>query len=188
MTRRVAPLVAGLGAAVLIAGCGQRTSTDQPQTTQPRNVAATSSRPVTLTLAPSAVPTTPAGTDPALWAAVKFERAHCTWDWRQPMATYIRSQQSLATPAYAKQIAAAADPVAWRGQVVATKQTVTCSVTGRTRVVNAPNTARAVYVRVTVEEHVTSTMGTFDGGVQIASWLLRRIGDQWLVAGTFEGG
>ena len=52
----------------------------------------------------------------------------------------------------------------------------------------SPATAAAVYVRITVDSEITSTLGTFAGSQRIASWLVRRAGGRWLVAGSFEGG
>ena len=65
---------------------------------------------------------------------------------------------------------------------------MTCVVSGAARFADAPTTATAVYVRMTVNSEITSTLGTFAGGQRTASWLVRRVGGRWLVAGSFEGG
>lgn len=139
-------------------------------------------------LAPSPVRGGPAQRDPAVWAAVVFERAHCAWDWHETPQAYLGRQQKLATAGYAARLAAASDPVSWRNVVVAQKQTVTCTIVGPSRVVGAPSTADTVYVRMTVNTEITSTLGTFAVAQQIASWLVARTGRGWLVAGSFEGG
>jgi hypothetical protein len=139
-------------------------------------------------LAPAPVSSTLARTDPAVWAAVRFEQAYCGWDWRRPQATYVAQQQQLATPQFGVQLAADADPVSWREEVVAEQQQVTCTISQAERLVGAPSTDIAVYVRMNVEEQVNSTMGSFDAGQKLASWRVQRSGGQWLVAGSFEGG
>ena len=146
------------------------------------------SAPPAVTLAPPPVGTRLARIDPAVWAAARFEQAHCSWDWRRPLAAYVAAQQALATPAYGKLLAAAADPASWHDEVVAGKQQVTCTVSAPHRLVGAPSTSTSVYVRMSVAEHVTSMMGSFDGGARIASWLVQRVDGRWLVAGTFDGG
>lgn len=140
------------------------------------------------TVAPTPVRSALAQSDPAVWAAVLFEQAYCTWDWRRPQATYVAQQQQLATPQFGVQLAAGSDPVSWREEVVAEQQQVTCTITQAQRLVGAPSTATAVYVRMTVDEHVNSTMGSLDAGQKLASWRIQRSGGQWLVAGSFEGG
>lgn len=147
-----------------------------------------SSPPPVVTLAPAPAGAGLARTDPAVWAAVRFEQVHCTWDWRHPLAAYVTAQQSLATPAYGKQLAAAADPTSWRKEVVAGQQQVTCTVSRPHRLVGAPSTSTSVYVRMSVNEQITSTMGSFDGGQSIVSWRVANIAGQWLVAGPFQGG
>jgi hypothetical protein len=139
-------------------------------------------------LAPSPASNALARTDPAVWAAVRFEQAHCSWDWRQPRVAYVAAQQALATPRYGTQLATQADPVAWRNEVVADRQQVTCTVSAPHRLVGAPSTATSVYVRMSVAEQVSSTMGGFDGGDSIASWQVQRVASRWLVTGTFTGG
>lgn len=139
-------------------------------------------------LAPAPVSSTLARSDPAVWAAVRFERVHCAWDWHQTRRAYLAAQQQLATPAYAAQLAAASDPAAWQHGVVAQKQTVTCTVSAAHRVVGAPATSSTVYARMTVNTEITSTLGSFVGGQRIASWLVQRVAGRWLVAGSFEGG
>ena len=139
-------------------------------------------------LAPSPAPSGLARTDPPVWAAVGFERAHCAWNWHQTQQRYLAGQQALATASYGKQLAAAADPVSWRDTVVGQKQTVTCTVSDAVRDVDAPTTATAVYIRMSVNTQITSTLGTFAGGEQIASWLVVRTAAGWRVAGSFEGG
>lgn len=146
------------------------------------------SSPPAVTLAPSAAATGLASTDPAVWAAVRFEQAHCSWDWRRPLVSYVAAQQQLATAAYGQHVAAIADPVSWRQEVVAGRQQVTCTVSAAHRLVGAPSTSSTVYVRMSVAEQVTSTMGDFAGGDKIASWLVQRVDGRWLVAGTFDGG
>jgi len=139
-------------------------------------------------LAPTPVSSPLARSDPAVWAAVRFEQAYCAWDWRRPQASYVNQQQQLATPQFGVQLAADADPVSWREEVVAEQQQVTCTITQAQRLVGAPSTATAVYVRMNVDEHVNSTMGSFDAGQKLASWRVQDRGGQWLVAGSFEGG
>lgn len=160
-----------------LAGCARSTGSS----TSP-------SSPPAVTLAPSAAVTGLARTDPAVWAAVRFEQAHCSWDWRRPLRAYVATQQALAAPIYGQQIAATADAVSWRHEVVAGRQQVTCTVSEAHRLVGAPSTSSTVYVRMSVAEQVTSTMGDFAGGDKIASWLVQRVGGRWLVAGTFDGG
>ncbi len=161
-----------------LAGCSRSQTTSTTSTTR--------SSAVSLAASPAA--DSLARTDPAVWAAVRFEQAHCSWDWRQPRQTYIAAQQALATAAYGRQLAADADPASWRQEVVAGKQQVRCTVTAPTRLGGAPSTSTSVYVRMSVREHVTSTMGSFDGGDKIASWLVSLVDGHWLVAGTFAGG
>lgn len=147
-----------------------------------------SSAPPAVTLAPSPASARLAQTDPAVWAAVLFERAHCAWDWRRPLTAYIAAQQALAIPAYGNQLAARTDPVSWRREVVAGRQQVTCTVSRAQRLVGAPSTSTTVYVRMSVEEQVTSAMGSFDGGPKLAAWRVELVDRHWLVAGSFEGG
>ena len=139
-------------------------------------------------LAPSPVSAAQISSDPALQAAVLFEQAHCGWDWHESQRAYLHGQQKLATATYGAQLAAAADPTSWQQGVIDVKQTVTCVIGGVARFDGAPATAAAVYVRMTVNSEITSTVGTFAGGQRIASWLVRRVGGRWLVAGSFEGG
>lgn len=146
-----------------------------------------SSGPSTL-LAPSPVSASPVSADPALQAAVLFEQAHCGWDWHESQRAYLAGQQQLATASYGAQLAAAADPTSWQHGVIEQKQTVTCVISGAARFADAPATTTAVYVRMTVNSEITSTLGTFAGGQRIASWLVRRVGGRWLVAGSFDGG
>ncbi len=141
-----------------------------------------------VSLAPSPAGDTLARTDPAVWAAVRFEQTRCSWDWRRPLTAYVAAQQPLATPQYRGQLAAEIDAVSWLGEVVAARQQVTCTVSAPHRLVGAPSTATSVYVRMSVTEQVTSTLGSFTGGGRTASWLVRRINGRWLVAGTFTGG
>jgi hypothetical protein len=148
----------------------------------------TSSVPAVPSLAPTPADTALAHTDPAVWAAVRFEQAYCSWDWRRPQASYVAEQQELTTPEFATQLAAAADPVSWRDEVVAEHQQVTCTASDAQRLVGAPTSATTVYVRMDVDEQVSSTMGSFDAGQKVASWRVERSGGQWLVAGSFEGG
>lgn len=143
-------------------------------------------RPVSRTTAPAVI--THSSSEPAVVAAVLFERAHCAWNWHEPRQAYLSAQQRLATSTYAAQLAAASDPTSWRDGVVAQKQTVACTVSDAARAVDAPSSASTVYVRMTVNTEITSTLGTFAGGQRIDSWLLRRVANRWLVAGTFEGG
>ncbi len=131
---------------------------------------------------------TPASIDPAVWAAVRFQQAQCSWDWRRPRLVYVTALQALASPPYATQLAARVDPVAWQREVVAGRQQVSCTVTAPHRLLGAPSTPAIVYVRMSVAEQVSSTMGTFDGGNRIVSWLVQHIAGRWLVAGTFSGG
>lgn len=149
---------------------------------------ATPSSPAAVTLAPAPASGGLARTDPAVWAAVRFEQVHCAWDWRHPLADYVTAQQALATPAYGKQLAAGADPTSWRKEVVAGQQQVTCTVSTPHRLVGAPSTSTSVYVRMSVDEQITSTMGSFDGGQSIASWRVQNTAGLWLVAGPFQGG
>ena len=139
-------------------------------------------------LAPSPVSAAQISSDPALQAAVLFEQAHCGWDWHESQRAYLHGQQRLATATYGAQLAAAADPTSWQQGVIDQKQTVTCVIGGAARFDGAPSTAAAVYVRMTVNSEITSTVGTFAGGQRIASWLVRRVGGRWMVAGSFEGG
>ena len=139
-------------------------------------------------LAPSPVSVAQVSSDPALQVAVLFERAHCGWDWHEIQRDYLAGQQKLATETYGTQLAAAADPTSWQQGVLGEKQTVTCVVSGAARFDDAPTTATAVYVQMTVNSEITSTLGTFAGGQRTASWLVRRVGGRWLVAGSFEGG
>lgn len=162
-----------------MAGCSLRSATTSSSSSTAARSAA---------LAPSPVPTRQLAGDPALAAAVAFERAHCAWTWRQPMASYVAAQQVLATPAYRSRIAAEADPVSWRTEVVAEQQSVTCTVSAAHRLVGAPSTSTRVYTRLTVTEHITSTMGNFTGGQQLVSWLVQLVDGHWLVAVPFSGG
>lgn len=169
-----------LAIVLALTGCS-RSSTPAPRAqpvSQPRT-------PVRIT--PPAAPN-PASAEPAVAAAVRFERAHCAWNWREPRQTYVSAQQKLATPAYAAHLAAASDPTSWRDGVVAQKQTVACTISDAARAVDAPSTSSTVYVRMTVNTEITSTLGTFAGGQRIDSWLMRRVANHWLVSGTFEGG
>jgi hypothetical protein len=181
MTQRIGAAVIWALVLVLVvfplAGCprSQTTST-------------TSSRSSAVSLAPSPAADSLARTDPAVWAAVRFEQAHCSWDWRRPLQTYIAAQQALATLGYGRQLAAAADPASWQQEVVVGKQQVRCTVSAPTRLGGAPSTSTSVYVRMSVHEHVTSTMGSFDGGARIASWFVSLVDGRWLVAGAFIGG
>jgi hypothetical protein len=127
-------------------------------------------------------------TDPAAWAGVQFQLAHCRWDWRQPLAVYVGAQRAFATPAYGVQLASLADPVSWQVEVVAEQQLVTCTVRDPRRVPNAPSTSTSVYVRMTVASHVVSTRGSFDTGTTTASWRVDLVAGKWLVAGPFTGG
>ena len=139
--------------------------------------------------APSAAGTALARTDDlAVWAAVRFEQAHCSWDWRRPLAGYVAAQQELATARYGQQLAAGADPVSWRHEVLSDRQQVSCTVSAAHRLAGAASTSTRVYVRMSVAEQITSTMGSFAGGDRIASWLVQRVAGRWLVAGTFTGG
>lgn len=117
-----------------------------------------------------------------------FEQAHCGWDWHESQRAYLAGQRKLATAPYGAQLAAAADPTSWQQGVIDQKQTVTCVISGAARFADAPAAAAAVYVRMTVNSEITSTLGTFAGGQRTASWLVRRVGGRWLVAGSFEGG
>ena len=161
-----------------VAGCSRR---DETSTTPSPAAPAVSP-------APTAVGNDPVRADRAVWAAVRFEHAHCSWDWRRPLAGYVAAQQALATPAYGEQLAAAADPVSWRHEVLADHQQVSCTVSAAHRLAGAPSTSTTVYVRMSVAEQITSTMGSFAGGDSIASWLVQRVAGRWLVAGTFTGG
>jgi hypothetical protein len=163
--------------AVALTGCSRAASSSSAP-----------SAPAAVSLAPTPANSALAHTDPAVWAAVRFEQAYCTWDWRQPQASYVAGQRQLATPEFGTQLASAADPVSWREEVVADHQQVTCTVSQAQRLVGAPTTATAVYVRMSVDEQVSSTMGSFDAGQKVASWRVERRGGQWLVAGSFEGG
>ena len=139
-------------------------------------------------LASSLAPSVQARTDAPVWVAAQFEHAHCAWNWQHPRQAYLAAQQKLATADYARQLAVASDPVSWRDQVLAQKQTVTCTVSDATRDADAPTTTTAVYVRMSVNTEITSTLGAFAGGEQIASWLVVRTAAGWRVAGSFEGG
>ena len=161
-----------------VAGCSRREETSPPPSPPAPAVS----------LAPSAAGTALARTDPAVWAAVRFEQAHCSWDWRRPLAGYVAAQQELATARYGQQLAVAADPVSWRHEVLADHQQVSCTVSAAHRLVGAASTSTRVYVRMSVAEQITSTMGSFAGGDSIASWLVQRVAGRWLVAGTFTGG
>ena len=158
-----------------VAGCSRR---DETSTTPSPPAPAVSPTPASVV----------ARTDPAVWAAVRFEQAHCSWDWRRPLAGYVAAQQALATARYGQQLAVAADPVSWRHEVLADRQQVNCTVSAAHRLVGAASTSTSVYVRMSVAEQITSTMGSFAGGDSIASWLVQRVAGQWLVAGTFTGG
>jgi hypothetical protein len=160
-----------------IAGCSRSSSSSPVPSASPA-----------VTLPPSPVSTDLARTDPAAWAAARFEQARCSWDWHRPRAAYVAAQQALATPGYGKKLAATADPTSWREEVVAGKQEVTCTVGAPHRLVGAPVTSTSVYVRMSVAEHVTSMMGSFDTGARIASWVVQRVDGRWMVAGTFDGG
>jgi hypothetical protein len=138
--------------------------------------------------APEPTSTEPASTDPAVWAAVRFGQAQCSWDWRRPRLVYVAALQALATPSYGAQLASQVDPVAWQREVVAGRQQVSCTVSAPRRLLGAPSTAASVYVRMSVTEQVSSALGTFVGGDRIASWLVQRVAGRWLVAGTFSGG
>jgi hypothetical protein len=146
-----------------------------------------------LSLSSSASVPAPAQTDlahrdPAVWAAVKFELAHCQWDWRSPMAAYVGAQKDYASPEYGQQLAVAVDPTSWQQEVVKEQQVVTCAVSAPRRVLNAPSTASQVYVRMTAVSHITSTLGSFEAGDSTASWVVRLVDGHWLVTGPFEGG
>lgn len=154
--------------------------------TAPRRPTASSTRPTLL--APTPASTALARTDPAVWAAVQFEQAHCAWSWRQSRQSYLAGQQKLATPAYAAQLAAASDPVTWRNLVQVQKQTVTCTVSDAARDTDAPSSPTTVYARMALDTEITSTLGTFAGGQRIAFWLVTRTASGWRVAGSFEGG
>jgi hypothetical protein len=151
-------------------------------------VSGTSAAPSATMLVPPAVSSALERADPAVWAGVLFERAHCAWDWHQTQHAYLAAQQQLTTHGYAAQLAAESDATAWRNGVVAQKQTVICTVSDAHRAGGAPSTSSTVYVRMTVNTEITSTLGTFTGGPRIESWLVRRVTDRWLVAGSFEGG
>lgn len=146
----------------------------------------------TMSRTPGPQVTGPATTDEAVRAAVRFELAHCGWDWRQPLAGYLAAQQAFATPRFDATLAAAADPVSWRKEVLAERQQVTCRVGGARRLPGAPQTPTVAYVRMGVTEQVTSTRGSFVAGHGIASWLVCREpgdhGGRWLVDGPFNGG
>lgn len=141
-----------------------------------------------VSLAPRAVPSSLARTDPAVWAAVRFEQAHCSWNWKQPLASYVAAQRALATAQYGRQLAAEADPVSWRQEVIAGQQTVTCSVTAAHRLVGAPTSPTLVYTRLTITENVTSTLGSFSGGERLVSLRVQLVDGRWLVAGPYTGG
>lgn len=141
-----------------------------------------------VSLAPSAVPGSLARTDPAVWAAVRFEQAHCSWTWTQPLAGYVTAQRALATTQYGQQLAAAADPVSWREEVVTGRQTVTCSITAAHRLVGAPTSPTSVYTRLTTTEHITSALGDFSGGERLVSLHVQLADGRWLVAGPYTGG
>ena len=78
---------------------------------------------------------------PAVPVAVQFERAHCGWSWRESREAYLAGQQQLATISFARQLAGASDPVTWDEEVIAQKQTVSCTVHNAVRMVDAPSTA-----------------------------------------------
>lgn len=143
----------------------------------------------TTTMTPAAATSSPTPrVDPAVGAAVGFEQRWCSWTWRTPRASYVAAQQQLATPGYARELAAASDPVSWRREVVAGRQTVTCTITAAQRLIGAPSTSTSVYVRMSAAEQITSTLGSFSGGTRIVSWLVRLVDDRWLVAAAFNGG
>jgi hypothetical protein len=169
---------------VVLVGCATSSSPASPGQRSASSARADAVTP----LAPLPAPTGLARTDPALWAAVQFERAHCAWNWHQTRQAYVAGQQALATASYGRQVAAASDPVSWRDQVMGQKQTVICIVSDAVRDLDAPTTGTAVYVRMSVNTQITSTLGTFAGGEQIASWLVVRTAAGWQVAGSFEGG
>ncbi|SOD72935.1 hypothetical protein SAMN05892883_2248 [Jatrophihabitans sp. GAS493] len=162
-----------------VAGCGHRA----PAAPEPRSALSTSTSAL-----PQPALTELAHTDPAVWAAVEFELEHCAWNWQIPMATYIGAQQVFASPEYGQQIAAEADPASWQQEVIQEREVVTCTVTGPARVQNAPSTATQVYVRMTANSHITSTLGSFDSGLATASWVVQLAGGHWRVTGPFEGG
>lgn len=126
--------------------------------------------------------------DPAVWAAVQFELAHCRWDWRQPQAAYVAMQRLYATAAYGAQLAGSADTGSWQNEVVAEHQVVTCTVTSAHRTIGAPSTATHVYVRMTASAQISSSQGDFTAGDASASWLVVLTSGHWLVSGPFEGG
>lgn len=120
--------------------------------------------------------------------AARFELARCGWDWRRPQAAYIRAQQLFATPAFGAQLARAADPVSWRAEVLAGRQTVTCALRDVRRAVGAPPSATQAYVRVIFAASVVSARGRFETGPGTAAWRVVRTGAGWRVAGPFVGG
>lgn len=148
-----------------------------------------SASPSAVTLAPAPVSSTgAAAADPAVWAAVRFEQAHCAWDYRQPLAAYVAAQRALATAAYGRELAAETDTASWRQEVVAGRQVVTCDVTDARRLVGAPSTATTVYTRLTASAHITSSMGSFDAGDRLVSLRVELVDGHWLVAGPYTGG
>src|SRR4051794_34182679 len=134
MTQRIGAAVIWALILVLVvlpmAGCSRSQTTSR-----------TSTRSSAVSLAPSPAADSLAHTDPAVWAAVRFEQAHCSWDWRRRLQTYIAAQQALASAVYGHQLAAAADPASWRQEVVAGRQQVRCTVSAPTRLGDAPSTS-----------------------------------------------
>ena len=124
----------------------------------------------------------------ALHAAVVFERDECTWSWTEPQADYTRRLQHLSTRAYARTVAAQADPYGWAHTVVAQRQLVRCTVASALVAGEAPNRAGRVYVRVPFTARITSTLGSFSPGQDVKSWRLVRAAGRWLVDGPAQGG
>lgn len=174
-----------LCAAVGLSACGTTPSAvmrrSAASTTVQRSAALASPvpRPVTLPTADG---------DAAVTAAVGYELAHCAWDWRTPFAAHVAAETALATPGYARTLRRQADPVTWRSEVIAQRQSVTCTVLDAALMPDAPNDATTSYVRLMVRMHVSSTRGSFDTGELTASCLMRLVNNRWLIDGPFEGG
>lgn len=119
---------------------------------------------------------------------MRYQPTHCAWNWHTPFAAHLDAETSLATPGYARQLRARADPVAWQSEVVGLRQIVTCTILDARLAADAPDDPVTAYVRLVVLIHVTSTRGSFDTGELSATCLMRLVDGQWLVDGPFEGG
>lgn len=171
-------MVGTLATAVALAACGTAGHHDPVSTT-------VSAAAASLTVVGPPPPTDGSG---AVAAAMRYQLAHCAWDWHTPFAAHLAAETSLATPGYARRLRAQADPVTWQAEVVGQRQTVSCTVLDARLALGAPDDAVTAYVRLVVLMHVTSVRGSFDTGELSATCLMRRVDGQWLVNGPFEGG